>query len=326
MIINLYSENAKYHTVIKRGLLNHLNNYLNFSKKILLVVDKNIRSTFYNKFFKDDTIFKVTATEKNKTIEIVMEIIKILTTNKFSRDDYIVSLGGGITSDIVGFAASIYKRGMKWISIPTTTLAMIDASVGGKTAVNYQNIKNQIGNFYFPEKVLIDINVLKTLDERNFNNGLCEAVKMGITLDKSILDLMIDPHKNLAKIIEKSIKAKNRIVKLDMKDHNARHVLNYGHTIGHAIEMIDDNLLHGEAVLIGMYYLSTPKIKQIIKSYIEKFGVVDRCYEFDQLIPYLLQDKKIEENKFKLVKVNDIHDYTINDMNLADLKMIYERR
>ena len=326
MIINLFAGNNKYQAILKKGIINHLDNYLDFSKKILFVIDANICEQFYRKHIGDKNIYKIVATEKNKTIDTVMSVINVLSDNNFSRDDYIVSIGGGITSDIVGFAASIYKRGMKWISIPTTTLAMIDASVGGKVGVNYKNVKNHLGNFYFPDKVLIDINVLKTLDERNFNNGLCEAIKMGITLDKTILDLISNPYKHLTQIIAKSLKAKNKIVKLDMKDHNVRHVLNYGHTLGHSFEMIDDNLLHGEAILIGMFYLSAFKVKKVIKNYMTQFNVIDKKYDFEKLIPYLLHDKKIEDNKFKLVVVNDILDYAIDDISLKELKLIYERR
>ncbi|MCH5172253.1 MAG: 3-dehydroquinate synthase [Erysipelotrichales bacterium] len=326
MIINLFAENGRYQAILKKGIFNHLNSYLDFNKKILFIIDENVSEKFYKKFTSNGIVYKFIALEKNKSIETVMEIIEILNNNNFSRDDYIVSIGGGITSDVAGFASSIYKRGIKWISIPTTTLAMIDASVGGKTGINYQNAKNQIGNFYFPEKVLIDVNVLKTLDKRNFNNGLCEAIKIGITLEKSILDLMIDPYTNLMKIIEKSIKAKNKIVKLDIRDYNARHVLNFGHTIGHALEMVDNDLLHGEAILIGMHYVSSFKVKKIIRNYMVQFDISDRFYDFNQLIPYLLQDKKIEANKFKIVLANDILDYTIKDMDLDELKSIYERR
>ena len=326
MIINLFAGKDKYQAILKKGILNHLDNYLDLSKKILFVIDKNISKKYYQKFINGKLIYYFKASEENKSIDVTMNIIKILSDNHFSRDDYIVSIGGGITSDVVGFVASIYKRGIKWISIPTTTLAMIDASVGGKTGVNYGNVKNMIGSFYFPEKVLIDINVLKTLDERNYNNGLCEALKMGITLDESILDLMTDSHRNITKIIEKSLKAKNKIVKVDTKDHYARHVLNYGHTFGHALEMIDENILHGEAVLLGMTYVSSSKVKNIIKNYMHEFGVIDRSYDFEQLIPYLMQDKKIEDEKLKLVIVTDILDYKIEVLDLNKLKSIYEGR
>ncbi len=326
MIINLTMERSRYQAYIKKGIINNLDSYLDFSKKVLFVIDDNVNGKFYEKFIKDKLVHKITANEKYKTMDVVLEICKILADFQFSRDDYIVSIGGGITSDIVGFAASIFKRGILWISIPTTTLAMIDASVGGKTGVNFQSVKNMLGDFYPPNKILIDIDFLSTLDKRNFNNGLCEALKMGITIDKSILELLNNPEKNITNIIIKSIKAKNKIVKVDARDRNVRYVLNYGHTFGHAFELIDKNFLHGEAILLGMWYVSSLKVKEIIKKYIEKFNLINPNYRFTDLKPLLLQDKKIKTQLFHLVIVNEILDYKIVAVDINGLKTIYERR
>ena len=171
-------------------------------------------------------------------------------------------VGGGLVGDLSGFVASIYNRGIKFINIPTTTLSMIDSSVGGKVAVNLNDTKNVIGSFYNPEVVIIDPNVLSTLPTRHYYNGLVEALKMGLCLDKDLYNLFKhDIDSNLEDIIKMSILAKKNVVELDPKEENLRKVLNFGHTIGHAIESSNFNdFYHGEAVACGMLYFIFDKI------------------------------------------------------------------
>lgn len=327
MIIRLNTQELPYDVIIDHHFLNNLNDYLEINKKHLFVIDKNIDKSFLTFLNKDSLVIYFESNERNKNFVIISRIIDFLFEHNFNRDDYIVSIGGGITSDVVGFAASIYKRGINWISIPTTTLAMIDASIGGKTAINYQETKNIIGSFYCPSKVLIDLEVLKTLDKRHYYNGLCEALKMGITLDKHLLPLLEKPFENIDEIIVRSIKVKNQIVEKDFKDHNVRHVLNYGHTFGHALELSNENILHGEAIINGMLYVSSKNIQETIEKYMQKFSISKlEKLPFDGIEKAILQDKKINNERFKVILVDDIEKYYSKDMNLKDLAKLYEGR
>jgi len=202
--------------------------------------------------------------ETHKTIEILQTIFDVLLSNKHNRTTTIIALGGGVVGDIAGFAAACYQRGVSYIQIPTTLLAQVDSSVGGKTAVNHTKGKNMIGAFYQPKAVIIDINTIKTLPNRDFSAGLAEVVKYGLIanidflnwlLRKETLQNLLDYNQDtLANAIKISCQTKADIVTQDEKETGARALLNFGHTFGHAIESYTKykTYVHGEAVSIGM--------------------------------------------------------------------------
>ncbi len=318
----------KYEIIIEKGALQNLFNYIDKTKKIFFVIDSKIDTNCFKKYLNDNSyLYYIDANENNKTLEKPLVILNLLFKAGFTKDDLIVSIGGGITSDITGFVASLFKRGIKWINIPTTTLAMLDATVGGKTGVNYYESKNQLGTIYFPSLVIIDVDTLKTLDKRNYNNGLCEAFKMGLTLDKSILDIFNKDTLNLELLIKKCLKAKNKIVRQDINDTSLRHVLNFGHTFGHAFEMNSKGeLLHGEAVMNGTLVLSDEKVKPLILSFMNKYQIpVVKNVPFENLVSYLNLDKKANEQGINVTYLNDIEDYSFLNLKIEDLKEIYER-
>ena len=202
----------------------------------------------------------IPAGEDSKSIENVIFIWNKLLEGKAGRDSVLINLGGGTISDIGGFAASTYKRGIDFVNVPTTLLAMIDASIGGKNGINFNNYKNQIGLFSEPESVIINSQFLKTLNERDIKSGLAEMMKYAFVADASFLDLDTD---NYLDFIEKAAMTKDEIVSLDMKESGLRKILNFGHTIGHALESYylekENYLTHGEAVALGIFsalYLS----------------------------------------------------------------------
>lgn len=200
------------------------------------------------------------SSERSKTIENVIFIWDRLLEAEAGRDSLFINFGGGTISDIGGFAASCYKRGIDFVNVPTTLLAMVDASIGGKNAINFKNYKNQIGLFSEPECVIINPDFLKTLNNRDIYSGMAEMIKYAFIADKSFFDLDID---NYYDYINEAAKIKNEIVNMDMKEDGIRKILNFGHTIGHALESYyldkDNYLTHGESVALGMYaslYLS----------------------------------------------------------------------
>lgn len=200
--------------------------------------------------------------EKDKELETALNIVDYLYKKEFQRSDYVLAVGGGTLTDVVGFAASIYMRGIKLINIPTTLLGMVDAAIGGKNGVNFRGVKNIVGTFYNPHIVIIDLNFLDTLPEEEYLNGLAEVVKYGVVLDKTLFNYLIDHADDILSrnseaveyIIYKSVLNKLDIVKEDpYETKNIRIILNFGHTIGHAIESASKfTVSHGKAVAVGM--------------------------------------------------------------------------
>ena len=237
------------------------NNY----DKFFVLTDENIYRVYSSLIAsllpeKEVTKIVIPAGEESKSIENVIFIWNKLLEAKAGRDALLINLGGGTISDIGGFAASTYKRGIDFINVPTTLLAMIDASIGGKNGINFNNYKNQIGLFSEPNSVIINPNFLKTLNERDIKSGLAEMMKYAFIADESFLNLDSD---NYLDFIEKAAEIKEDIVSLDMKETGLRKILNFGHTIGHALESYylekENYLTHGEAVALGIYsalYLS----------------------------------------------------------------------
>ena len=224
------------------------NNY----DKFFVLTDENIYGIYSSMIAsmlpeKEITKIVVPAGEQSKSIENVMLIWNKLLEAKAGRDALLINLGGGTISDLGGFAASTYKRGIDFVNVPTTLLAMVDASIGGKNGINFNNYKNQIGLFSEAQSVIINHQFLKTLNERDIKSGIAEMMKYAFVSDSSFLDLDTD----------------NYLVALDMRESGLRKILNFGHTIGHALESYyldrENYLTHGEAVALGMYsslYLS----------------------------------------------------------------------
>lgn len=319
---------------IKQNALNNLKDYLDLNLKTLIVTDDLVPTIYIDSVKKQlNQAYVVTIKhgEHHKTFESYQLVMDHLLKEEFTRHDQIIALGGGIVSDLTGFVASTYKRGIRFINIPTTTLAMIDASVGGKTAINYQGIKNVIGAFYDAEAVIIDSTVLKTLPIRHFYNGLVEALKMGLCLDKSLYDLFLeDDYLNkIDLIIEKAVLAKLKIVEQDHNELNVRKVLNFGHTIGHAIEAANlDQIYHGEAVGIGMLFaIQNEQLKQEVKDILTKMNIkwqID-LKDTDKLLKLIANDKKKNAQMVDFVFLNAIENFTISPISMDKIKDLLMR-
>ena len=268
--LNINLTNKNYTIYIKKNIINEIGNYLdqNFKgNKIAIISDDNLkglygdilleileRSGFKTKFI------AITPGEESKTMSCLQKVYSELSSFKIGRGDIILTFGGGVVGDLGGFAASTYLRGIPYIQIPTSLLAQVDSSIGGKVAIDLPEGKNLIGNFYHPDAVFIDPNILKTLDKRFLHDGLAEVIKYGCIKEKSILDKLlsykndIELLDNIEEIIYMCCKIKKSLVELDEKDFGERMLLNFGHTLGHAIEKYYDykKYTHGEAIGIGM--------------------------------------------------------------------------
>lgn len=256
--------------------------------KFHIITDNIIKKLHLQKLIETLNEFDVSITvistgEGQKNLDTISQIYTSLTNLNFSRTDTIIALGGGVIGDIAGFVASTYLRGVNFCQIPTTLLSQVDSAFGGKCAINFLGVKNIIGSFYNAHLTLVDTSFLKTLQIVDFNDGIAEIIKYGLTLDKNILN-MLNNTSDMTQIISRCIELKLSLTEKDPYDKNIRQLLNFGHTIGHAIEGIDNytTLTHGKAVAIGM----------VIESRLAfKLGISTKDYS-DEIIQIL--------NKFSL--------------------------
>ena len=324
------------------------------TKKIALIFDKGLPVKFKRILSKnlknyDLTILNFTPSEKQKSQRSVDFFLNELFSKNFNRSDLIISIGGGITGDLVGYVASIYKRGINFISLPTTLLAQVDASIGGKTGINSSYGKNLIGSFYQPKLVVTDTSFLKSLKKKEIICGFAEILKHAIIKDKNFFDwlrinskyIFSQKSKKLIFAIKKSCLIKLFFVNKDVKEKNLRMILNFGHTFAHAIEVKSNyskNTSHGEAVLAGIILatkLSVIKkvcskntlneIKQIYESNHLNYTLnkYKTTKEINGLIPYLKNDKKNNDEKINFILLKKLGKTTLpnkNKMSLKELK------
>jgi 3-dehydroquinate synthase/shikimate kinase/3-dehydroquinate synthase len=334
-------KNQKYPIIIGNNVLNKLkkllkDNLINFNQ-CLIVADKNVPKRLINKILsslpkKDTTLHFFNANEKNKNQKSVDKILSILLSNNFNRNDCMISIGGGITGDVSGFAASIFKRGLKFINIPTTLLSQVDSSIGGKTGINTKYGKNLIGSFYQPSLVISDINFLKSLPKRELVCGYGEILKHALITDRKFFKFL---DKNGTKIlnlesplIEKTIfqscLIKKKVVEIDEKEIGIRKILNFGHTFAHAYEATlkySKKLNHGEAVILGiktaakfslLNNILNIKDFELIENHLNKLHLPnDICNFFslknlNQILSFMKKDKKNDTKKINLVLLKKI--------------------
>ncbi|MDB9937090.1 3-dehydroquinate synthase, partial [Candidatus Pelagibacter sp.] len=303
----------------------------------LIIADKNIPKKLIDKVLdslpkKKTSLHYFHSSEKNKNQESINNILSILLSKNFNRNDCVISIGGGITGDVSGFAASMFKRGLKFINIPTTLLSQVDSSIGGKTGINSKYGKNLIGAFYQPSLVISDIAFLKSLPKREILCGYGEILKHALIADKkffSFLDINGSEILNLKsplieKAIFKSCSIKKKVVETDEKEMSIRKILNFGHTFAHAYEATlgySKKLNHGEAVILGIrtaakFSLSNSilKVKEfnLIENHLNKFNLPKNISKFfsikdlNKILSFMKKDKKNNTNKINLVLLKKI--------------------
>ncbi len=331
---------AKSRVIIEKGCYTHLKDYFEFNGKVMIITDDNIPSEIKENVisqFENAIMVQVKHGETAKSFETYKMLLEKLLAEDFSRKDFVLALGGGVIGDLAGFVASTYKRGCRFVSIPTTTLSQIDSSIGGKVAINLNGIKNCVGNFYHPEVVFVDVKTLRTLEKRHFYNGLVEAVKAGCIQDKTIFDLFKNHIEELSvdspyleQIITKSLVMKKNIVEQDEKEKNIRKILNYGHTIGHAIESIYNlnDYYHGECVANGMLLIQENKeIRNQLAEIFKKMEIpIIENIDVEKSIEFIKNDKKANGNKIDMIKVDQIGKAYIDNIDINDLRKYIGRK
>lgn len=281
---------------------------------------------------KDAQTIIIGATDRRKNLDTLVHVWESLQQGKATRHSLLINLGGGMVTDLGGFAASTYKRGINFINIPTTLLAMVDASVGGKTGINFGGLKNEIGVFNDAEFVLLDTNWLRTLDEENIRSGYAEMLKHGLIADDTMWAELINfnlaqPNlRQLASMLNKSVRIKERIVTEDPHEKGIRKALNLGHTFGHAFEswaMKRQPVLHGYAVAFGLIaelYLATTRtdfptehMRQIVNFIRAYYGSLPiTCNDYPELIELMHHDKKNRGSEINVTLLGGIGDIRID--------------
>ena len=323
-----------------------LNKHLGNKNKILIITDDGIPKKHIKKLIdeikkRDVNVFSIKNGEKSKSFSTYQKILNKLFELKFNRSDIIIAFGGGVVGDIAGFSAATYMRGIKFIQIPTTLLAQVDSSVGGKTAINVTQGKNLVGAFYNPSLVVISTYFLNTLSDEEYKSGLGEIVKYALIgnkrlktfIEKNSKEIINRKESVLKIIIEESIKTKSKIVTKDEKENGIRAILNFGHTFGHAIEAHNNfkNITHGAAITLGMViasklsyfegHISDYQLDNIV-NLIDSIGLnTDHSkYKYTQLEKYIKSDKKIKDGKLNLVLINKNHSaFTTSNFNKKNI-------
>ena len=307
-----------------------LKNFINQEKHVIFIDSKLSSIINLDPKFK---IFEIEINESTKDLNTIQKIWKIMFSQSLDRSSKIIGIGGGVLSDLVGFATSTFKRGANLSLVPSTFLGMVDAAHGGKTGFNNEFGKNQIGTFFIPEKIFICTEFLDSLSEIEMNNGIIESLKAGFLGDKEIIEMIYqDKLNNLEEIIKKSIQVKYNILKNDLRESNERMFLNLGHTIGHLIEK-DSNysIPHGQAVGIGMlkgFEISESKfnlnssIRDEFKSFLNKQSMKTE-YSFNssqsELKEIISNDKKVTSDVVKFVLIKNIQEPVLIDFSINDL-------
>lgn len=293
-------------------------------KKAVIVTDTRVYD-FYKTILTPFDVYVVKEGEGSKSIEVYYKVMTYLVDKGLTRKDLVIAFGGGIVGDLTGFVASTYMRGIPFIQIPTSLLAMVDSSVGGKVAINHHEGKNLIGQFYQPEAVYIDTVLLDTLEDRHYAEGMAEIIKYSLIRDKTLFKLLASQseetvRERIGTIIEICVKIKAEVVEEDERDFGVRQHLNFGHTIGHAIEAYYhfNRYSHGEAISIGMAMKIQIAYQQgqlnfeektLILKTLEKYHLpiaLKADEDFEAIIAYTKRDKKAEGSQYRLIMLEEI--------------------
>ena len=313
-----------YDIVIERGALKKTGEYLNLDRKVLVLTDDGVPSAYAQTvadLAKQGFVLTIPQGEDSKSIPQFSAILSRMLELGFSRKDAVVAVGGGVVGDLAGFVASAYMRGVDFYNIPTTVLSQVDSSIGGKTAVNLDGIKNIVGAFYQPKKVLVDLDLLDTLDGRLVSEGLAEALKMGLTSDEKLFKLFEkgNINDNIDEIILRSLMVKKAVVEQDEKEQGLRKILNFGHTIGHGVESCG-GLYHGECVAVGMIPMVSEALRPRLIAILESLRLpTDVHADPDKILEAMKHDKKSVGGRVMVVTVPAPGHFEMKEISFEEL-------
>ena len=327
-----------YDIWLESGALARAGEFFNLKRQVMIVTDDGVPAEYCRLLASQcekPFIHRFAQGEASKNLSTWSAILTAMLAADFTRRDCVVAVGGGVAGDMAGFAAACYMRGIEFYIVPTTLLAQVDASIGGKTAIDFENVKNIVGAFYQPSAVLIDPDTLATLDERQLRAGLAEAAKMALTGDAELFSLIensTDLTQDLPEIIRRSLLFKKAVVEQDTEETGLRRVLNFGHSLGHAIESAEEGkLLHGECVAMGLLPMCSEEV-------LARVIPVWKRYELDteipqsplRLLPYLMHDKKRLDSRIIEVYCDHVGSFRFEEVTpaaiLKDLENYHEKQ
>lgn len=322
-----------YDIILERGCIHKLTQYIDVNRKVMIISDDGVPNEHIQVVMSQlpqGYVHIVKQGEGSKSLNVFEELCVNLLEHQFSRKDLIIALGGGVVGDLSGYVAACYMRGIDFVQIPTTTLSQIDSSIGGKVAINLHDVKNIIGAFYQPKKVLIDPDTLSTLPRRHYINGLVEALKAGLIYDASLFELFesneID--QNIDLIIAKALQVKKAVVEQDEKEQGLRKILNFGHTIGHAIETSYHlhDFYHGECVALGMlYFISDASLSKRVRRIYQTLGLQEAVpVKVEEWLQIMRNDKKADQHEVDTIWVNTVGHAEIKKMTFDEVRELME--
>lgn len=347
----LYEKKPCYDIVFSTSfedLLEELKQLLITDRKVCIVTDSHVKSLYGDEVMgllegncRKNVLFSFDAGEENKTLDTVKSIYTFLIKEKFDRKDLLIALGGGVVGDITGYVAATYLRGIDFVQIPTTLLAQADSSIGGKTGVDFDGYKNMVGAFYMPKLVFMNVGTLKTLEDRQFYSGFAEVMKHGLIKDSSFYEWLIENMyeicdrelETLLEMIQRSCMIKKLVVEKDPTEKGDRALLNFGHTIGHAIEKYKNFMLtHGECVALGCVAAAYISWKHEWLSMEEYYEIRDMFVPFylpitiddidcEEILRLTKSDKKVEGASIKFILLKKVGKAVI-DRNVTDEEIL----
>lgn len=332
MIIPVKTAGGGYNIYLERGAIGKAAQYFNLDRKVLIVTDDGVPESYAKTVAaqsKQSMTVVFAQGEASKNFDTYKSILEAMTKGAFTRTDCVVAVGGGVTGDMAGFAAATFMRGIDFYNIPTTVLSQVDSSVGGKTAIDFGGFKNIVGAFHQPKGVIIDPDTLKTLPQRQISNGLAESVKMALTHDAELFAMLESNDFDIDTVIERSIKIKRSVVQNDEKESGLRKVLNFGHTVGHAIESNTPSLYHGECVALGMLPMCSKSVRARLVPVLKKLNLpVSVDCDTQKIIDTMSHDKKMAGDIISVIRVENVGTFDITELQFADfadeIKAVYE--
>ena len=328
MTLTMELSKNSYDIIVERGALARVGALLSLDRRVLVVTDDGVPAAYANAVAaacKSPVLVTVPQGEDSKSIATLSHLLSTMLANGFTRTDAVVAVGGGVVGDLSGFAAATFMRGIDFYNIPTTLLSQVDSSIGGKTAVNLDGIKNCVGAFYQPKRVIVDPDTLSTLPPRQIANGLAEAIKMAATCDGELFARMEenDPSTILDDIIVSSLAIKKGVVEKDATEKSLRRVLNFGHTLGHGIEscFAMRDLYHGECVALGMLPMCAPHVRERLVKVLDRAGLpTSTDADIDTVLDAVSHDKKVDGDTIHYVYVPEIGQFELRSAPLAEFR------
>lgn len=332
MTLCVKTSQGAYDIRLERGILSRAGQYLHLQRKVLIVTDSGVPAVYAQTVAAqctDPMVCTIPQGEQSKQMHTYTTLLQTLVENRFTRTDCVVAVGGGVVGDLAGFAAATYMRGIDFYNIPTTVLSQVDSSIGGKTAIDFMGLKNLVGAFYPPKAVLIDPDTLSTLPARQVSNGLAEAVKMALTSDSELFTLFetadLSSPSVLDEIIHRALLVKKQVVEEDEHEAGLRKILNFGHTLAHAIESVYDmdTYYHGECVALGMVPMCAPAVRERLLPVLQRLELPTEIVEdAEAVLSACRHDKKMAGDTITVVYVPQIGTYELKYISFVEYEKL----